>query len=80
MNIFTKTDGTFSLANTLNFLVLVVSVAAAIMPIWQALIPENVLPYIVGGIATINVVVRVLSNGAAITGASELKEKLGVSK
>ena len=73
MNIFTKVDGSFSLANTLNFLVLVASILGAVFPIWESFIPAYIVPYIVGGIATLNVVIRVLSNGAPITGSPSAK-------
>jgi len=73
MNIFKKVDGTFSLANTLNVLVLVVSILGMVLPIWQSFIPENVVPYIVGVIATLNVIIRVLSNGAPIEGSPAAK-------
>ena len=75
MNIFTKVDGSFSLANTLNVLVLIAALAGAIFPIWTDFIPTNIVPYIVATIATLNVVIRVLSNGAPITGSPAARSK-----
>jgi hypothetical protein len=75
MNIFTKVDGSFSLANSLNVLVLLASALTLLVPVWEAFIPKDVMLYITAGIATLNVVIRVLSNGAPITGSAAAKAR-----
>jgi len=77
MNIFKKVDGSFSLANTLNVLVLVASILGAVFPIWETFLPVNVAPYIVGAIATLNVIIRILSNNAPIQGGDKARTLIG---
>lgn len=80
MNIFTKVDGTSSVANILNVLVLIASILGAVFPIWESFIPANIVPYIVGAIATLNVVIRILSTGAPIVGGNAVRSLFGKPK
>lgn len=79
MNIFKKENESVSIPNVLNVLVLIASIFGAVFPIWQPFIPTNIVPYVLGVIATLNVLIQVFSTATApVKGAIELKAKMGI--
>ncbi len=63
MKYITKENGQLSVSNLLNLVVLLTS----LLEVWRPFIPAEYIPYIVAGIATLNLVLRTFqTDGVAI--------------
>lgn len=63
MKYLTKENGQLSVSNLVNLVVLLTS----LLEVWRPFIPAEYIPYIVAGIATLNLVLRTFqTDGVAI--------------